>query len=100
MQVMEMAMKQRSDIEQVKQDAETKRTMIKETNRAQQIELQDASKRYDTELRTSTQANETVMETQTRIEIEKMKAEIALLLASVNKTSLRHTSAETTERAI
>jgi len=100
MQVMEMAMKQRSDIEQVKQDAETKRTLIKETNRGHQIELQDASKRYDTELRTSTQAHDTVLETQTRVEIEQMKAEIALLLASVNKTSLRNTSAETTERAI
>ena len=100
MQAMEMMIKQRQDIEQVKQDAETKRVMIKETNRAQQIELQDASKRYDTELRTSTQANDTVMETQTRIEIEKMKAEIALLLASANKTSLRNASAETTERAI
>jgi hypothetical protein len=100
MQAMEMAMKQRSDIEQVKQDAETKRTLIKETNRGHQIELEDAAKRYDTELRTSTQAHDTVLKTQTQIEIEQMKAEIAIRLARMDDLSLKAASAETVERAV
>ena len=100
MEAMQLAMKQRADIEQVKQDAETKRTLIKETNRAHQIELDDASKRYDTELRTSTQAHDTVLKTQTQLDIEQIKAEIALKLAALDKIALRDASAETTERAI
>ena len=100
MQAMELAMKQRSDIEQVKQDAETKRTLIKETNRGHQIELEDAAKRYDTELRTSTQAHDTVLKTQTQIEIEQMKAEIAIRLARMDDLSLKAASAETVERAV
>jgi hypothetical protein len=100
MQAMQMAMKQRQDIEQVKQDSETKRLLIKETNRAHQIELEDASKRFDTQLRTDTQAHDTVVKTQTQLEVERMKAEIAIMLAELDKRALRDASAETTERAI
>lgn len=100
MQAMQMAMKQRQDIEQVKQDSETKRLLIKETNRAHQIELEDASKRFDTQLRTDTQAHDTVLKTQTQLEVERMKAEIAIMLAELDKRALKEASAETTERAI
>jgi Phage P22-like portal protein len=100
LQTLQMAMKQRQDIEQVKQDAETKRVLIKETNRGHQIELEDAARRYDTELRTSTQAHDTVLKTQTQLEIEQMKAEIAIRLAAMDKLALKEASAETTERAI
>ena len=100
MQAMQMAMKQRQDIEQVKQDSETKRLLIKETNRAHQIELEDASKRFDTQLRTDTQAHDTVVKTQTQLEVERMKAEIAIMLAELDKRALKEASAETTERAI
>jgi len=100
MQAMQMAMKQRSDIEQVKQDSETKRTLIKETNRAHEIELRDQERHADMKLRTDTQAHDTVLKTQTQLEIERMKAEVAIMLAELDRRSLRNASAETTERAI
>jgi hypothetical protein len=100
MQAMEMMIKQRQDIEQVRQDAETKRVVIKETNRAQQMELQDAHDHANMRMKVDGQAQETVLKTQTQIEIERMKAEIALLLASMHKSSLQNASAETTERAV
>jgi len=100
MQAMEMMIKQRQDIEQVRQDAETKRVVIKETNRAQQMELQDAHDHANMKMKVDGQAQETVLKTQTQIEIERMKAEIALLLATMDKTALRNASAETTERAV
>ena len=100
MQAMQMAMKQRSDIEQVKQDSETKRTLIKETNRAHEIELRDQERHADMKLRTDTQAHDTVVKTQTQLEIERMKAEVAIMLAELDRRSLREASAETTERAI
>ena len=99
-QQMQQMIKTRQDVEQVKQDAETKRLLIKETNRAHEMELQDAQRRYDTDTRTSTTAHDTVIKTQTQLEIERMKAEVALMLASLDKASAHAASLETTERAI
>jgi hypothetical protein len=100
MQQMQVAMKQRQDIEQVKQDAETKRTLIKETNRAHDIELRNEERHADMKLRTDTQAHDTVLKTQTQLEIERYKGEIALLLAQMDRVAMREASAEATERAI
>jgi len=100
MQAMQLQMKQRSDIEQVRQDAETKRVLIKETNKAHQIELQDAHDHANMKMKVDAQAQETVLKTQTQIEIERMKAEIAMRLAAMDKLAAREASAETTERAI
>jgi len=99
-QQMQMMIKTRQDVEQVKQDAETKRTLIKETNRAHDIELRNEERHKDMELRTSTQAHDTVLKTQTQLEIERMKGEIALMLAHLDKASAHAASLETTERAI
>jgi hypothetical protein len=99
-QKLQQMIKDRTDVEQVKQDAETKRTLIKETNRAHEMELLDAQRRYDTDTRTSTTAHDTVIKTQTQLEIERMKAEVALMLASLDKASAHAASLETTERAI
>jgi len=100
LQSQQMLIKQRQDVEQVKQEAETKRTLIKETNRAHETELRDASDREEMKMRVDGQAHDTVLKTQTQLEIERMKAQIAILLATMDKTSLKNASAETTERAI
>ena len=100
LQQMQMVIKQRQDIEQVKQDAETKRTLIKETNRAHDIELKNAERHKEMELKVETTAHDTVLKTQTQLEIERMKGEIALLLAHLDKASAHAASLETTERAI
>jgi hypothetical protein len=99
-QKMQQMIKDRTDVEQVKQDAETKRTLIKETNRAHEMELQDAQRRYDTDTRTSTQAHDTVIKTETQLEIERMKRDVAIMLAQLDKASAHAASLETTERAI
>jgi len=100
MQQMQMMIKQRQDIEQVKQDAETKRVIIKETNRAHDIELKNAERHKEMELKVETTAHDTVLKTQTQLEIERMKAEVALMLAHLDKASAHAASLETTERAI
>jgi hypothetical protein len=100
LQSLQLAMKQRQDIEQVKQDAETKRTLIKETNRAHDIELRNEERHADMKLRTDTMAHDTVIKTQTQLEIERYKGEIALLLAQMDRVAMREASAEATERAI
>jgi hypothetical protein len=100
LQQLQMMIKQRQDIEQVKQEAETKRVLIKETNRAHQIELQDQHDHANMRMKVDGQAHDTVVKTQTQLEIERMKAEIAVRLAEIDRFSLKNASAETTERAI
>lgn len=100
MQQMQMVIKQRQDIEQVRQDAETKRTLIKETNRAHGLELTNAERLQEMEMRMEASAHETVIKTETQKEIERMKAEVAMLLANLDRASSRAASLETIERAI
>lgn len=100
LQAKELLLKQRMDVEQLRQEAETKRTLIKETNRAHEIELREASDRDEMKMKVDGQAHDTVVKTQTQLEIERMKAEIAIRLATIDKLALKNASAETTERAI
>ena len=100
MQQMQMAMKQRSDIEQVKQDAETKRELMRVTAKAHDIEMRDAERHADMKMRTDTQAHDTVLKTQTQLEVEHIKAQLALMLAGIDRLSAKEAGAEAIERAI
>ena len=51
-------------------------------------------------MRTETAAQDTVVKTQTQLEIEQMKAQLALVLAHINKTDFKAANAEAIERAI
>ena len=100
LQGMQLMLKNRADVEQMKQEAETKRTLIKETNRAHQIELTDQKHHRDMVLRTDTQAHDTVIKTQTQMEIERMKADLAVYLAQLDRLSEKAATVEAIERAI
>ena len=100
LQAMQLMLKNRSDVEQLKQDAETKRVLIKETNRAHEIELTDQKHHRDMVLRTDTQAHDTVIKTQTQMEIERMKADLAVYLAQLDRMSEKAATVEAIERAI
>ena len=51
-------------------------------------------------MRTDTQAHDTVIKTQTQLEVEQLKAQLALVLAHLNKTEFNEANAEAVERAI
>jgi len=99
-QAKDLMLQNRMDVEQMKQDSETKRTLMKETGRANEAELREQSDRSEMQMRVEGQANDTVIRTQTQLEIERMKQQIAILLATMHKETLGNASAETTERAI
>jgi hypothetical protein len=99
-QARDMMLQSRMDVEQMRQDSETKRTLMKETGRANEAEIREQSDRAEMQMRVEGQANDTVIRTQTQLEIERMKQEIALLLAQVDKGALNTANAEATERAI
>ena len=88
-QQLQMVIQQRQDIEQVKQSEETKRELMRQT-----------TKGHDTEMRVQTTAQDTIVKTETQKEIEMMKAQLAMLLANMNKTSAKEAEAEAVERGI
>jgi hypothetical protein len=99
-QARDLMLKNRMDVEQLRQDSETKRTLMKETGRANEAELREQSDRAEMQMRVDGQAHDTVIKTQTQLEIERMKAEIAMLLAQMDRGALNDANAEATERAI
>lgn len=100
LQARDLMLKNRMDVEQLRQDSETKRTLMKETGRANEAEIREQSDRAEMQMRVDGQAHDTVIKTQTQLEIERMKQEIAFMLAQMDRKTLNNASAETTERAI
>ena len=88
-QAEEMDKKYRATVQQQVQEAETQREKMR-------LDV----KREDTQMRTDTQAHDTVIKTESQKEIEQMKAQLALVLAHINKTELKEANAEAVERAI
>ena len=88
-QMMQMDSKYRASVQEQVQAAETER---------EKMRLQ--VRREDTHMRTDTTAHDTVIKTQTQLEIEQMKAQLALVLAHINKTTEKSAEAEAIERAI
>ena len=99
-QARDLMLKNRMDVEQMRQEAETQRTMMKETGRIDEAQIREQSDRAEMQMRVEAQANDTVINSQTRLEIERMKQQIALLLATMDKGALNTANAEATERAI
>jgi Phage P22-like portal protein len=89
LQAEQMDKKYRATVQQQVQEAETER---------EKMRLQ--VKREDVMTRTDTQAHDTVIKTQTQLEIEQLKAQLALVLAHINKTEMKEANAEAVERAI
>jgi hypothetical protein len=100
LQAKDLLLKNRMDVEQLRQDSETKRTLMKETGRANEAELREQSDRAEMQMRVDGQAHDTVINTQTKLEIERMKQQIALVLAQMDRGALNDANAEATERAI
>ena len=84
-----MDKKYRATVQQQVQQAETERE-------AMRLQV----RREDSQLRTETMAHDTVIKTETQKEIEVLKAQLALVLAHINKTDLKEANAEAVERAI
>jgi hypothetical protein len=100
LQAKDLLLKNRMDVEQLRQEAETQRTLMKEQGRTNEAQIREQSDRAEMQMRVEGQAHDTVIKTQTQLEIERMKTEIAILLAQMDRATLRNATAETTERAI
>jgi hypothetical protein len=88
-QAEQMDKKYRATVQEQVQQAETER---------EKMRLQ--VRREDSQLRTETTAHDTVIKTETQKEIEVLKAQLALVLAHINKGDEKAAEAEAIERAI
>ncbi len=89
LQAEQMDKKYRATVQEQVQQAETER---------EKMRLQ--VRREDSQLRTDTTAHDTVIKTQTQLEIEQLKAQLALILANMDKRDLKEAEAEAVERGI
>jgi hypothetical protein len=76
-------------VTQVKEDGATKRELMKQTAKTHDVELKDAERRHDT-----------ITKSDTQIEVEQLKAQVAILLARMDHEQAKLANQETTERAI
>ena len=89
LQGMQMDMKYGASIKQQQEEAETARKRMEVDARMAGTQMQVEAK-----------ANDTVIDSETRLEIERMKAQLALILSKIDERSERATDTEAIERAI
>ncbi|CAB4127883.1 Phage P22-like portal protein [uncultured Caudovirales phage] len=99
-QKLQQVIQDRTDTEQVKQDAETKRELMRQTAKAHDIELRNQERLHATDIRAETQEKDTKLKTDVQLEIEQMKGQFAILLAHIDAAARRGAASETEERAI
>ena len=66
----------------------------------QKAQMEIAARVHDTQMRTDTTAHDTVIKTETQLEIEQMKAQLALLLSKIDLNSFKAAESEAIERGI
>jgi hypothetical protein len=100
MQAMAMDMKYGASIKQSQEEAETKRELMRQTAKAHQIDTKAASDEMIAKLRVDVAANDTVIDNQTKLKIETIKAQLAMLLASLDEKDVSIATQEAIERSI
>ena len=88
-QALQMDMKYGATVAQQKEEAATMRK-----------KMEVDSKSADSQMVVEAKAHDTIIDSETRLEIERMKAELAFILAKISTSSEKSTDAEAIERAI
>ena len=89
LQAMQMDMKYGATVKQQQEEAATARK-----------KMEVDARMADSQLSVEAKAHDTVIDTETRLEIERMKARLAILLSKIDERSERSADAEAIERAI
>jgi hypothetical protein len=99
-QMMTMDMKYGATVAQQKDEAETKRELMRQTTKAHQIETQAQTAEQTAKMKVDVAAHDTVIDNQTKITIENIKAQLAMLLANIDKRDTTLAKEEAIERGI
>ena len=99
-QQMQLEQKYGMSVKQMQETEETKRELMRQTAKAHDIEMRDSERKYVAELNVHGKAQDADLKSQTQLEVEHIKAQVALLLAQVDKMSEKASTQQTIERAI
>jgi len=99
-QEMTLDMKYGASIAQQKDEAATKRKLMDVTVKAHQIDTQAQTAETTAKMKVDVAANDTVIDNETKIKIENIKAQLAMLLASLDEKDVTIATQEAIERSI
>jgi hypothetical protein len=100
MQQLQLQLKYRGDIEQMRSDTTLKKAQMDATVKAHGIDTKAQTDEMTTKMRVDVAAHDTTIDNQTKIAVERMKADLAFILAKVDERSERAADTEAIERAI
>jgi predicted amino acid-binding ACT domain protein len=99
-QEMTLDMKYGASVAQQKDEAATKRKLMEVTAKAHQVDVQAESAEMIAKLKVDVAANDTVIDNQTKLKIESIKAQLAMLLASLDEKDVSIATEEAIERSV
>ena len=92
--------KSRQSLEQMKQDGETKRELMRVTGKAHDTETWAELEGHKAVMADRTKIHDVEIRANTAMTVEEIKGHIALLLARINERAASEAQTETTERAV
>lgn len=100
LQELQLQLKYRSDIEQMRSETELKKAQMQATVRAYDVDARSSTAEMKSKMEADVAANDTVIDNQTRIKIERIKTQLALILASMDESVEGVAREEAIERGI
>jgi hypothetical protein len=92
--------KSRQSIEQMKQDGATKRTLMQEHGKAHSDEIWSQEEARQVDIETHTQANEAALNYKRALDVEEIRANLALLLAKMSEKEEKKAETDSDRLAI
>ena len=99
-QQLQTELKYKMNLEQMKQSGETQRKHMDVTVKAHDIETRDAQTQRDVTMETHTRANDAALGYKKAIDVEEIRAHLALLLEKMNPKSDNQVRGEAVENAV
>lgn len=95
-----LEIKYKKEIEGMRQEGETKRHLMTETTKAHGIEQQTETQRADTAMQVHADAQGKAADYQKAMDVEELRAHLALLLARISERSEKAAAEESVENAV
>ena len=95
-----MVLKDRRDIKQMEESAETQREHMRLTVKAHDIETRDGQINRDVMMETHTRAHDAAIGYKKAMDVEEIRAQLALLLAHIDKSAMKEARTDAIENAV
>jgi len=100
LQAAEQTLKARSDLKQMEEAAETNREHMRLTVKAHDIDSEERTRRHDVESQVTTRAHDAALGYKKAMDVEEIRAHLALLLSHIDQASKGDVQEEAIENAV